>query len=415
MVTESMHINRKKIIKVLLFILMVIGLFMLGANQYRMKWWPFEDGFESLSIDEILPDQSARIGSVFGTENLRVYPLPIDDEFPSGPFEILGNKRFLFISKCGEAYFAALDDNEIERTQAPQRLSKSDDDDDDAKPLVYCQGSSGVKDSLRVNNSLYVSYIVWDDMQNGARLAVSEFTLDVVNSRLIYKRDIFVSNPAIKEPFLGMQAGGKLALGESDDTVYLAIGDFGKPQGVQDASTSLGKLMKINTKAGTVSLYASGLRSPSGGLYFDHEAGELWETEHGPRGGDEINLIREGSNYGWPLVSYGTMYERDGNGDYYGNSYNGHEGYEKPIFTFVPSIGVGSIARYPKSGRNAYWENSFFVAGMATTSLYHMKKEGHRLVYAEPVLSGYRIRVVKIDADGRFYLKTDHNQLLISE
>jgi len=55
------------------------------------------------------------------------------------------------------------------------------------------------------------------------------------------------------------------------------------------------------------------------------------------------------------------------------------------------------------------------VAGMATTTLYHMKKEGHRLVYAEPVLSGYRIRVVKIDADGRFYLKTDHNQLLMSE
>ena len=81
----------------------------------------------------------------------------------------------------------------------------------------------------------------------------------------------------------------------------------------------------------------------------------------------------------------------------------------------MPSIGVGSIARYPKSGRNAYWENSFFVAGMATTTLYHMKKEGHRLVYAEPVLSGYRIRVVKIDADGRFYLKTDHNQLLMSE
>ena len=86
MAIESMHINRKKIIKVLLFILMVVGLFMLGANQYRMKWWPFEDGFESLSIDEILPDQNAKIGSVFGTENLRVYNLPIDDEFPSGPF-----------------------------------------------------------------------------------------------------------------------------------------------------------------------------------------------------------------------------------------------------------------------------------------------------------------------------------------
>jgi glucose/arabinose dehydrogenase len=230
-----------------------------------------------------------------------------------------------------------------------------------------------------------------------------------------FKREIYLSRPAIKEPFLGHQVGGKMALGENENTLYLAIGDFSKPDKVQDKTTSLGKVIKIDLKSLNAEVYATGFRSPNGGLFYDHETNELWLNDHGPRGGDEINLVKRGKNYGWPIVSYGTIYERDGIGGYYGNKFNNHEGYEKPAMTFVPSIGIGPIAKYASTGKNDYWDNDYFVAGMGSMTLLRIRKEGANLVYAEPVLTGYRIRSIKIDPDGTFYLKTDHNQLLISD
>lgn len=99
----------------------------------------------------------------------------------------------------------------------------------------------------------------------------------------------------------------------------------------------------------------------------------------------------------------------------YGNKFNNHEGYEKPAMTFVPSIGIGSIAQYPTAGKTGYWDNDFFVAGMGANTLYRVKKEEPNLIYAEPVLSGYRIRAMKIDNQGNFYMKTETNQFLISQ
>ncbi|BCM24385.1 hypothetical protein ZMTM_06440 [Methyloradius palustris] len=366
-----------------------------------------------------------KIASVYGTLALKEYKLPFEDAYPSGSFEKLNKNQFIFISKCGDVYFSNLDftkpDGELVLVKPAKALSKytpgSDEstDESSSKKVVYCKDLSGVKDSLIVKNSLFVAYTTWDEQNNGARLAVSEFDLDLVNSEVTFKREIYLSRPAIKEPFLGHQVGGKMALGENENTLYLAIGDFSKPDKVQDKTTSLGKVIKIDLKSLSAEVYATGFRSPNGGLFYDHETNELWLDDHGPRGGDEINLVKRGKNYGWPIVSYGTIYERDGIGGYYGNKFNNHEGYEKPAMTFVPSIGIGPIAKYASTGKNDYWDNDYFVAGMGSMTLLRIRKEGTNLVYAEPVLTGYRIRAIKIDPDGTFYLKTDHNQLLISD
>jgi len=366
-----------------------------------------------------------KIASVYGTLTLKEYKLPFEDSYPSGSFEKLNKNQFLFISKCGDVYFSNLDftkpAGELVLVKPSKPLSKyipgSDEstDESSSKKVVYCRELSGVKDSLIVKNSIFIAYTTWDEQNNGARLAVSEFDLDLVNSEVTFKREIYLSRPAIKEPFLGHQVGGKMALGENENTLYLAIGDFSKPDKVQDKTTSLGKVIKIDLKSLNAEVYATGFRSPSGGLFYDHETNELWLDDHGPRGGDEINLVKRGKNYGWPIVSYGTIYERDGIGGYYGNKFNNHEGYEKPAMTFLPSIGIGPIAKYASTGKNDYWDNDYFVAGMGSMTLLRIRKEGTNLVYAEPVLIGYRIRAIKIDPDGTFYLKTDHNQLLISD
>jgi aldose sugar dehydrogenase len=364
--------------------------------------------------------EPVRIQSVFGTSNLRVLTLPFEDHYPMGPFERLDASQYIFISKCGDIHFAKLD-SEIMLTKTGKKLSKfipggeTSTEESDAKNVVYCKDLSGVKDSLLLNNALFVAYTVWDDQFNGVRLAVSEFELDKVAHELIFVREIYLSRPAVKEPILGHQVGGKLALGENDDTLYLSIGDFSKPERVQDSTTSIGKVIRIDLKRLNAEVFATGLRSPSGGLLYDRQSNELWLTEHGPRGGDEINFIKRNKNYGWPVVSYGTIYERDGMGNYYGNKFNSHEGYEKPVMTFLPSIGIGPIAKYTNTGKNDYWDNNYFFAGMASRTLYRAKKEGTNLVYAEPVLTGYRIRALKIDAQGAFYIRTDDNQLLISE
>lgn len=361
-----------------------------------------------------------RISSVFGTQPLKVYKLPFEDQYPSGPFERLDKHLFLFISKCGDVYFVRQNDT-MELVKPGKPLTKfipggdTSSDESSSKQLVYCKELSGVKDSLLIGKTLYVAYTAWDEVTNGVRLAVSEFAVDVENSELSFDREIYISRPAIKEPILGHQVGGKLALGENERTLYLSIGDFSKPDRVQDKTTSLGKVMRIDLQRLNAEVYATGFRSPSGGLFYDKESNELWLTDHGPRGGDEINLIKRGKNYGWPIVSYGTIYERDGMSGYYGNKFNSHEGHEKPLMTFVPSIGIGPLAKYPKTGRNDFWDNDFFIAGMGNTTLYRVRREGTTLVYAEPVLSDYRIRAIQIDANGTFYLKTDHNQLLISE
>lgn len=361
-----------------------------------------------------------RITSVFGTQTLKEYKLPFEDQYPTGPFERLDKHLFLFVSKCGDVFFVRQNET-MELVKPGKPLAKyipggdTSSDESSSKQLVYCKELSGVKDSLLVGKTLYVAYTAWDEVNNGVRLAVSEFEVDVENSELSFIREIYISRPAIKEPILGHQVGGKLVLGENERTLYLSLGDFSKPDRVQDKTTSLGKVVRIDLQRLNAEIYATGFRSPSGGLYFDKENNELWLTDHGPRGGDEINLIKRGKNYGWPVVSYGTIYERDGMSGYYGNKFNSHEGHEKPMMTFVPSIGIGPLVKYPSTGRNDFWDNDLFVAGMGNTTLYRVRKEGTSLVYAEPVLSGYRIRAIQIDQNGTFYLKTDHNQLLISE
>jgi aldose sugar dehydrogenase len=374
--------------------------------------------FKNATIPE--STEPIKIVSNFGTQSLKLYKLPFEDNYPTGPFERLENNQFVFISKCGDVYFTKLNE-QLELIKPGKALAKyipgneSSTDESSTKQVVYCKDLAGVKDSLLLGNTLFVSYTSWDDTFNGARLAVSEFELDIANADVVFKREIYLSRPAIKEPFLGHQVGGKLVLGENNHTLYLSIGDFSKPERVQDKTTSIGKVIRIDLKRLSAEVFSIGHRSPSGGLFYDNEANELWLSEHGPRGGDEINLIKKGKNYGWPIVSYGTIYERDGMGGYYGNKFNSHEGFEKPAMTFMPSIGVGAIAKYASTGKNDYWDNDLFVAGMASTTLYRIKKEGMNLIYAEPVLSGYRIRALKIDAQGNFYMKTDHNQFLVSE
>jgi aldose sugar dehydrogenase len=362
----------------------------------------------ALAAESVAGEGSPRIQSVFGSIGLKIFDLPFDDVTPSGPMEVLGPQSFLFVTACGKVIFTSIADDKLTvgATASLDELTKSR-----GLEPVYCDNGAGVKGTLVLKGKLYVSHHIFDYRDNKAYLVVREFTLHA--GELKFTREVLRTTPGVNEPFIGFQSGGRMA---SDGTALLiALGDFSKPRLTRVPGSLLGKVLRINLANLSYEVVSRGLRSPTGGLFYDAETNLLWETEHGPRGGDEINLIKRGKDYGWPVVSYGTSYERDGMGDYYGNAYNTHTGYEKPKYVFMPDIGIGMLAKYPSTGPVEYWHGDYFLSGMANSTLYRVRIEGEHVVYAEPVLQGFRIREVVIHQGGAIYLKTDDGRLLISD
>ncbi|HEX7121099.1 MAG TPA: PQQ-dependent sugar dehydrogenase, partial [Gemmatimonadaceae bacterium] len=134
--------------------------------------------------------------------------------------------------------------------------------------------------------------------------------------------------------------------------------------------------------------------------------GDVWLTEHGPQGGDELNLVRAGANYGWPVVGYGVNY---GSGTAI-HSGTRREGMENPAFVWVPSIGVSGMAFYT-GDKFPEWQGSILAGGMAGEQLVRLTLDGQRAELAEILVRRQgRIRDVRQGPDGFIYLAIDHRQ-----
>ena len=149
--------------------------------------------------------------------------------------------------------------------------------------------------------------------------------------------------------------------------------------------------------------WASGVRTPYG-LAFS-PTGELWEVEHGPRGGDELNLIEKGKNYGWPLVSYGMNY----NGVPIPNP-DTRPDLAKPVLYWVPVIAPGNLMFYHGTQTFPQWNGNGFVSGLATKALVRIIFDGHGgAKTAERWDVGKRIRDVEEGPDGSLWMLEDAN------
>jgi glucose/arabinose dehydrogenase len=213
-------------------------------------------------------------------------------------------------------------------------------------------------------------------------------------------------------------AGGRLAF-DADGYVYLSIGLKGNSnfEGPQDMSKPYGKTLRLhddgripsdNPYVGTPGvlpeIWTHGHRSPQG-LEFDVRTGELWGTEHGPRGGDEVNVLRPGRNYGWPLYSRGMDY--DLTPVEYGVDLNlefGLDEIEQPAFDLTPSPAVSNLHFY-RGERFPEWTNDLFVGSLKATDLYRMEVVGDKVVHMETVIADLaRIRDIETGPDGLLYL-----------
>jgi len=316
-------------------------------------------------------------------------------------------------------------------------------------PPVYWQGQNGmlgvfVSPTYATDQSIYLTYVEPGDYGGGLALARAKLNAGATPVRLEKLEVLWRQMPKGK----GGQEGGQIAFSPDGQYLFLTVGDRQRFTPAQDPNQPEGKILRLTldgkpapgnpnfgkTGAATIPLidppsdteaaktakvvstytfsspnqtlaetWTSGHRTPYGMAFSP--TGELWEVEHGPRGGDELNLIERGKNYGWPLVSYGQNY----NGVPIASPDTQPE-LTKPVIYWVPVIAPGNLMFY--TGKQAFpeWNGSGFIGGMGTQSLNRIIFDGKGgAKTAERWNVGKRIRDVEQGPDGSLWMLEDAN------
>jgi len=251
-------------------------------------------------------------------------------------------------------------------------------------------------------------------VEGGSLTRLLAARLSVTNDGLSGVRRLLDATPA--------QASGRLHFGcrivfGRDGHLYLSTGERNQRERAQRLDDLAGKIIRL-TREGRVpadnpfvgragarpEIWSYGHRHPQG-LAVNPWTGSLWEAEFGPRGGDEINIIQRGANYGWPLVSHGR--------EYWGpriSRETSAPGITDPIHVWVPAVSPSGIAFYDGAAFPG-WRSSLFVAALNTPGLVRLSTDGDRVTGEERLLTGLaRMRQVVVGPDGRVYLLTDSPQ-----
>jgi len=315
-------------------------------------------------------------------------------------------------------------------------------------PAVYWQGQNGmlgvfVSPRFATDQSIYITYIEPGEYGGSQVLARGKLITGRV-PRLDGLEVLWRQMPRGK----GGQAGGQIAFSPDGEFIYMTVGDRQRMVPAQDPNQPVGKILRLTldgkpapgnpnfgkTGASTIQLidpprdtevaknapvvssytfpgpnmtpaetWASGFRAPYG-LAFS-PTGELWEVEHGPRGGDELNLIEKGKNYGWPVVSFGKNYNEVGI-----PSHDSRPEFTKPVLYWVPVVAPGNLMFYKGKSMFPQWDGSGFISGMATHSINRIIFDGKGgAKTAERWDVGKRIRDVEQAPDGSLWMIEDAN------
>jgi glucose/arabinose dehydrogenase len=320
---------------------------------------------------------------------------------------------------------AFLPDGRMLVTEKPGRLRVISTDGTLSEPLggvpeVDARGQGGLLDvaldpDFESNRLIYLSYAEPGDGGNSTAVARARLSED--GASLSDAQVIFSQRPKLPSE---AHFGSRLVFDRSGN-LFVTLGERSAPQfrgQAQDLDSHLGKIVRIRTdgsvphdnpfvaEAGALpEIWSYGHRNIQAAALHP-ETGELWEIEHGPLGGDELNVAEAGKNYGWPVVSHGVNYD----GTPVGTGRAQQEGMEDPLHTWTPVIAPSGMIFYSGSAFPD-WRGDLFVGGLKSTALVRLELDGRRVANEERLLEdlGKRIRDVVEGPDGALYLLTDED------
>ncbi len=286
-------------------------------------------------------------------------------------------------------------------------------------PPVYVRGQGGLLDVAHSpdydkDGLIYFTTSSPLGEEKGGHTALYSAKLEndsLVDTSLLYKGDFNTKK--------GQHWGSRIAF-DSEGHVFFSIGDRGNREvNPQDITRDGGKIYRLNrdgsipkdnpfttTENSRKAIYSYGHRNPQG-MITHPKTGEIWVHEHGPRGGDEINIIKAGKNYGWPLITYGINYSGTPITDI-----TAKDGLEQPLYYWVPSIAPSGMA-FSTSGIYPKWKDNLFVGSLRFEYLERLELKNNKVVKREKVLDSIgRVRNVEQGPDGYLYLGVEGKGIL---
>ncbi len=321
---------------------------------------------------------------------------------------------------------AFLPDGSALVTEKPGRLRHVGPDGTVSEPIagvpdVDARSQGGLLDvtldpAFAENRRVYLSFA--EPGEGGTNsTAVARGRLSEDNSTLSEVEVIFSQQPKLPST---MHYGSRLVFDRAGD-LFVTLGERSREEfrgQAQELNSHLGKIVRIHpdgdvpednpfvhTEGALPEIWSYGHRNIQAAAIHP-DTGELWEIEHGPKGGDELNVAEAGKNYGWPIVSFGVNYE----GTPVGSGQPHAPGFEDPLYQWTPVIAPSGMIFY---GGDAFpeWRGNLFVGGLASTALVRLELNGREVTHEERILddAGKRIRDVAEGPDGAIYLVTDED------
>jgi glucose/arabinose dehydrogenase len=257
------------------------------------------------------------------------------------------------------------------------------------------------------NIALLISFPEYNQTKSCVTLVLYRYTLTLMTKpTLVRGKQWFRSNPCVAVSAV-QHAAGRIAVIDQK-SAYLTTGDLGFPKiNNRSARGTLGSIYKVS--ANKVERISQGHRNPQGIVRIGER---LYISEHGPRGGDELNLVEKGEDYGWPFVTYGEPY---GAGDYVRpNKTSTHQGFTEPLYYWVPSVAPTELIQLSENSLWGKWSGQLVMGTLRENSLIFIELSQEKSVGEVSNLDvGERIRDLEVDNQGRIIATTDSGQILI--
>ena len=287
-------------------------------------------------------------------------------------------------------------------------------------PTIYVHGQGGLLDielhpDYTSTGWVYISYSSGEGSSpNSGNTTLMRARLD--GYQLVDKEVIFKAEPNTSK---SQHFGGRIEF-DRDGFLYLSIGDRGERNKAQDITTYNGSVFRLNDDGSIPSdnpfvsdnkaigaIYSYGHRNPQG-LAINPETGEIWSHEHGPKGGDEVNIIRKGNNYGWPEITYGVNYSGTTISEF-----THKEGMEQPVTYWDPSIAPCGMT-FVSGDKYPGWKGDLLVGSLKFNYIVRCDVNGNEIDSEEILLDRIgRVRVIRQGPDGLIYIALEGKGLII--